>query len=90
MPARYKELEVVRVTEGSKLVDESNCMRTYWRRDGKALAQGFYVVTWPEGATRILFNDDAVFRGPFRQLQDAQVLVERMNEPAARHSAGAG
>lgn len=92
MQARYNELEVVRVTEGCKLVDARECSRTYWRRDGKPLAEGFYVVTWPEGATRIIFNDDAVFRGPFKQRDDAQSLAERIRDrrPDAHFASGAG
>ena len=76
-----QDFEVVRVISECRLVDEESFEHVYWRRDGKPLAQGYYIVSWPPGARVGRFNEDAVFRGPYRQRTEALAALE---EPAAR------
>ena len=69
--------EIVTVISHCQLIDSQSEGRMYWRRNGQGLAPGYYVVTWPAGVTRRSFNDDAVFRGPFLSLADAQRALAR-------------
>jgi hypothetical protein len=69
--------EIVTVINHCRLIDSRSEESMYWRRNGKGLAAGYYVVTWPAGATRRSFNEDAVFQGPFRSLADAQPALHR-------------
>jgi len=43
------------------------------------LAAGYYVVSWPRPAAQRRFNEDAVFRGPFRLREDARAQLERVS-----------
>jgi hypothetical protein len=71
MEPGYDEFELVHVIKPFRLVDSESYERVYWRRDGIALASGYYVVSWPFGAAKRTLNEDAIFRGPFRQRADA-------------------
>jgi len=55
-----------------RLLDAGSCERVYWRRDGLGLAAGWYIVSWPPGAVPGRFNEEALFRGPFRQSEEAE------------------
>lgn len=74
--------EVVLVTKPSALLDGNLVERSYWRRDGVRLAAGYYVVSWPPRAKKMLFNEDALFRGPFRGRDEA---IAEMRRWQARH-----
>jgi hypothetical protein len=63
------------VISESRLVDDHSNEHVYWRRDGRPLAPGYYLVSLPAGTARRRFNEDAAFRGPYRQRTDA--LTER-------------
>jgi hypothetical protein len=76
-----QDFEIVRVISECRLIDEESFEHVYWRRDGKPLALGCYIVTWPPGARVGRFNEEAVFRGPYRQRTEALAALE---EPAAR------
>jgi hypothetical protein len=78
-----QDFEIVRVTSECRLVDEEVVEHVYWRRDGKPLALGYYVVSWPPGARVGRFNEDAVFRGPYRQRTEALAAVEEFAARAA-------
>jgi len=67
--------EVVRVISEFRLLDAESCEHTYWRRDGKGLAAGWYFVNWPRGTVARRFNEDALFRGPFKLRDEAQAAV---------------
>ncbi len=69
--------EIVTVINHCRLLDSRSEECMYWRRNGQGLAAGYYVVTWPAGATRRSFNEDAVFQGPFRSLADAHPALDR-------------
>jgi len=76
--------ELVTVVTHARLVDAESREQVYWRRDGTGLAPGFYVVTWPPGAARHAFNEDAHFSGPFRTEQAAEEALERATERWSR------
>jgi hypothetical protein len=76
-----QDFEIVRVISKCRLIDEESFEHVYWRRDGKPLAPGFYIVSWPARARRGRFHEEAVFRGPYRQRTEALAALE---EPAAR------
>ena len=78
-----QDFEVVRVISECRLVDEESFEHVYWRRDGKPLAQGYYVVSWPPRARVGRFNEDAVFRGPCRQRTEAFAALEELAARAA-------
>jgi hypothetical protein len=75
--ARDDGFEIVQVIGGFKLLDEVSHERIYWRRDGAPLAPGFYFVKVTAGISARKFNEDAVFRGPFRRRQDAGDALQR-------------
>jgi len=58
-----QDFEIVRVISECRLIDEESFEHVYWRRDGRPLALGCYIVSWPPGARVGRFNEDAVFRG---------------------------
>lgn len=74
---RADGFEIVQVIGGFKLLDEVSHERIYWRRDGAPLAPGFYFVKVTAGISARKFNEDAVFRGPFRRRQDAGDALQR-------------
>ncbi len=70
--------ELVTVISECRLVDGSGEQWTYWRRNGKGLAPGWYVVTRPRGEIRRHFNDDVEFRGPFGNRARAELLLAQL------------
>jgi hypothetical protein len=64
------QLEVVRVIEG-RVFDAESYERATISDSPAPPASGFYVVTWPEGATAISFDLGAVFAGPFATPEQA-------------------
>ena len=78
MERDYEDFELVHVIKPFRLIDSESYERLYWRRDGVALVPGYYVATWPRWAEARLFNEDTVFRGPFRERGAAQQTLERM------------
>lgn len=67
--------EVVHVTKRCALLDASLRERVYWRRDGVPLASGYYLVSWPAQTEKRVFNEDAIFRGPFKTRDDARAAM---------------
>lgn len=87
MGTGYEDHEVVRVTSECRLVDAKGHEHVYWRRDGQPLPAGWYIVSWPpapEGQPR-RFNEEAVFRGPFKLEAEAHHALARLRteQPAA-------
>jgi hypothetical protein len=76
-----QDFEIVRVISECRLIDEESFEHVYWRRDGKPLALGCYIVSWPPGAKVGRYNEEAVFHGPYRERKEALAALE---EPAAR------
>jgi hypothetical protein len=87
MEPAYDAFELVHVIKPFRLVDAESYERLYWRRDGVALASGYYVVRWPSRVAKRAFNEDAIFRGPFRERAEALGNLERLR---VRHEAAAG
>lgn len=72
MKTQQQDFEVVRVIKPSRLVDADSYERVYRRRDGQALAVGYYVVSWPPHMRAGVYNEDAAFRGPYRDRETAR------------------
>lgn len=81
MSAQRQAQEIVRVIKPFRLIDAESYERAYWRRDGQALAVGFYVVAWPNLARAGVFNEDARFRGPYA---DRQAAVDAAHQATQR------
>jgi len=73
--------ELVTVVSHARLVDGESQERVYWRRDGKGLTPGCYVVSWRPGLPRYTFNEEAEFVGPLRTDQEVE---EALQAAAAR------
>jgi hypothetical protein len=78
MQSPANRFEMVRVTGECRLLDADSVEHVYWRRDGKALAVGHYVVGWPPGIVGRRFNEDAIFHGPFRLRIEAETSLEEL------------
>ncbi len=77
MERSYEDFEVVHVIKPFRLVDADSYERAYWRRDGVALALGYYVTHWLEpGAHR--FDEETLFNGPYPDRRAAQDALERL------------
>ena len=87
MGTGYEDYEVVRVTSECRLVDAGGREHVYWRPDGQSLPAGWYVVSWPPAPGRQprRFNEEAVFRGPFKLEAEARHALARLRteQPAA-------
>jgi len=79
--------ELVTVISDCRLVDASGEQWTYWRRNGKGLAQGWYVVTRPRGESCRHFKDDVEFRGPFGSRARAELLLAQLIDAHRRLAA---
>ena len=77
------EFQVVRVIGECRLLDEESFQHLYWRRDGKPLVLGYYVVSWAPGARVGRFNEDAVFQGPYRLRSEALAALGGLEARAA-------
>jgi len=75
--ARDDGFEIVQVIGGFKLLDGISSERGYRRRDGAPLAPGFYFVKVTPGVAARRFNEDAVFRGPYRRRHEAGDALQR-------------
>lgn len=70
------QLEVVWVYGQFRLIDAESYQRTYSRRNGRPLAKGFYIVSWPKGRGDLVYGDEAVFHGPYLSRKDAEISAE--------------
>lgn len=84
MELTSENFQVVHVIKPCVLVDADYHEQVYWRRDGVPLARGYYVVSWPAGADKRLFNEDAFFRGPFKAREDALSSMRALQARALR------
>lgn len=85
MEPRSADYEVVHVISEFRLLDEESYERVYWRRDGKALSPGYYIVNWGPGTVRRKFDEAAEFRGPYRIEDDARTAARRLFGGAGQH-----
>jgi len=67
-----RQLELVQVFKPFRLVDEESYEHVYWRRDGTPLANGYYLVRWREGERSGRYDEEAEFRGPYRDRKAAE------------------
>lgn len=70
--------KIVCVVTETTLIDSDSTEHVYWRRDGKPLAPGHYVVSWPPGTSDRRFKEDAVFRGPYRGHAEAVASLQEL------------
>ena len=69
--------EIVWVKENFHLIDPESYERSYQRSDNRPLTQGYYIVTWPEGAADgDRFDESVEFTGPFSGRQAAEHALE--------------
>jgi hypothetical protein len=87
MRTECPRVQVVEVINEYRLLDADRCEWRYWRRDGKPLPAGYYVVKLPDGTARARFNEEAAFRGPFRQRQAALEALRQLTESNESRSA---
>jgi len=78
MQSRANPFEIVHVTGECRLLDADSVEHVYWRRDGKPLSVGHYVVGWPPGTVGRRFHEDAIFHGPFRLRIEAEAALEEL------------
>jgi hypothetical protein len=78
MERDYDQFELVHVIKPFRLIDSDSYERVYWRRDGVALAPGYYVASWPAHANQRRFNEEVAFRGPFRERIAAEEVLQQM------------
>jgi len=78
-PRTLRYAEVVHVIKPFRLIDAESYEHVYWRRDGVALAPGYYVVSWPRRTRDHRFNENAAFRGPFRERAQARAQLEQLS-----------
>ncbi len=71
MSGRHSNAEIVYVISDCRLIDSESYERLYWRRDGRGLARGYYVVRRPAGAGGTRYSEDVEFEGPFARREDA-------------------
>ncbi|MCC6611356.1 MAG: hypothetical protein IT515_16995 [Burkholderiales bacterium] len=70
------DFEVVRVIDDNSLVDSESYQRSYRRRGAQSLTPGFYVVLWPDPASRPRYDVRAEFVGPFESDIVARAAME--------------
>jgi hypothetical protein len=78
MQTQCAKVQIVEVINEHRLLDADQCEWRYWRRDGKPLPAGYYLVQLPQRAAHARFHEDADFRGPFRQRDAAQAALEQL------------
>lgn len=72
------KVQIVEVISEHRLRDADQCEWRYWRRDGKPLPAGYYLVSLPESRGRGRFSEDADFRGPYRRRDAAQAALDQL------------
>jgi hypothetical protein len=81
------KVQIVEVISEYRVRDADQREWRYWRRDGKPLAAGYYLVKSPQTRGRGQFSEDADFRGPYRRRDAAQAALEQLRndfEPASQ------
>jgi len=80
MESSYESLEIVRIASGLRLFDADSYQRRYLPPAGVPLEPGLYIVHWPAHVTARRFDQDAVYRGPFSNLEQARGALNRLKE----------
>lgn len=71
-------VEVVRIIDGSSLIDPESWQRKYTTEAGRALEPGYYLVTWPEDVASPAYDERARYMGPFKVRLHAQIWAQRV------------
>lgn len=69
--------EVVWVFDQFKLIDAESYEHSYARKNRRPLSRGYYIVVWPKGVNGRLFDEDALFHGPYSSRQHAELTLEQ-------------
>lgn len=86
MHAQCAKVQIVEIINDYRLRDEEQCEWRYWRRDGKPLPAGYYLVTLPQACAHARYSEDADFRGPYRRREGAQAALEQLSSAESRLS----
>jgi len=70
--------QIVEVLSECRLLDGARHEKVYWRRDGRCLEPGFYIVTEPPGTSE-RFYEDALFRGPYTKRECAEAALQELD-----------
>lgn len=88
MESSYESLEIVRIASGLRLFDGDSYQRSYIPPQGVALEPGLYIVHWPAEVTARRFDEHAVYRGPFADLERARVALSVLKKRLDARTAG--
>lgn len=69
-------IQLVEVIDEYRLRDANECEWRYWRRDGKPLRPGYYVVWLAPAGCCTRFGEDADFSGPYHGPRAARAALE--------------
>lgn len=87
MQPECARVQIVEVINEHRLRDADQCEWRYWRRDGKPLPVGYYLVRLPQTPAHARFNEEADFRGPYRQREAAMEQLRRSLDTDASQAA---
>lgn len=80
MESSYESLEIVRIASGLRLFDGDSYQRTYVPPQGAPLEPGLYIVHWPTHVAARRFDEHAVYRGPFADLEQARAALSMLRD----------
>lgn len=83
-------LEVVWVYEQFRLIDPESYQRVYSRKNGRPLAKGFYIVSWPKGRGDQAYGNEAAFHGPYLNRKEAEASAEMFQDLLLRVDSATG
>ena len=69
--------QIVHVLDQRRLIDSESYEQLYWTTRSRALATGYYVVSWPDHVLRARFDECARYQGPFRTAAHARIALQR-------------
>lgn len=87
METYHDQFEIVSVFGDFYLIDAESYQRTYRTAHGQPLADGYYIVNWPDHIRTRRFDERASFNGPYPSRHDAQsararLLLSKKTPPA--------
>lgn len=69
--------EIVRVLNGKTLIDPESYECTYFTREGRPRAPGYYIVLWPPEVVTPRYDHQASYIGPFMLELHAKIMARR-------------
>ncbi|RPI46651.1 MAG: hypothetical protein EHM59_06875 [Betaproteobacteria bacterium] len=79
--------EIVKVLDDSRLIDSESYEHCYWTMHSHDLGIGYFVVSWPDDALRLRYDESARFTGPFDTYAEARKAFDQQMAPLHRKSA---